>query len=265
MPRVSSKKTAKPTSKLESSVELSEDDTKRYFQGVDMDKFQKFVIQVAGRKFTNLSLLLNAFTHRSYVNEHRKAKFKNNERLEYLGDAVLELSVTEYLYDSYPGEPEGILTAWRSALVRTESIGAVADELKMDKYLRLSKGEKLNLERSRMQILANTFEAFVGALYLEFGFPVAKKFIEDYLLVKTAGMIETEGWKDPKSVLQEVAQSRFGVPPVYKMIKEVGPDHDKLFTLGAYIKGKIYGKGSGHSKQVAQQQAAQQALEELND
>lgn len=263
MPRISTKK-IKNTDEATGTPVLDEELTKRYFQGVDMEEYQSFVEKIIGKRFTNLSLLLNAFTHRSYVNEHRKAKFKNNERLEYLGDAVLELSVTEFLYEKYPQEPEGILTAWRSALVRTESIGAVADELKMDEYLRLSKGEKLNLERSRMQILANTFEAFVGALYLEYGFKTSKKFIEDYLLIRTSEMIKTEAWKDPKSVLQEVVQSKFGVPPVYKMIKEVGPDHDKLFTLGAYVKGKLYGKGSGHSKQIAQQQAAERALGELD-
>ena len=152
-----------------------------------MTEYNNFCLDVIGKKFENLRLLLNAFTHRSYVNEHRKSKFKNNERLEYLGDAVLELAVTEFLYAQYPEEPEGVLTAWRSALVRTESIGAVGGALQMDSILRLSKGEKLNLARSRLQILANTFEAFVGALYLEFGFETAKQFIAENLLSKTAG------------------------------------------------------------------------------
>lgn len=234
-----------------------------FFQGVDMTPYQTFSAEIISKEFSNLGLLLNAFTHRSYVNEHKKSKFKNNERLEFLGDAVLELAVTRYLYAEYPDEPEGVLTAWRSALVRTESIGAVADSLEMDRFLRLSKGEKLNLERSRLQILANTFEAFVGALYLEFGFDVAEKFIADNLLTKTSIMIETESWRDPKSILQELAQSRFGVPPVYRVLEESGPDHDKSFTLGAYIKGKIYGKGTGHSKQSAQQAAAGEALDKL--
>ncbi|HRV76046.1 MAG: ribonuclease III [Candidatus Nomurabacteria bacterium] len=234
-----------------------------FFQGVDMSDYQTFCKEIIKKEFSNLGLLLNAFTHRSYVNEHKKSKFKNNERLEFLGDAVLELAVTRYLYSKYPDEPEGVLTAWRSALVRTESIGAVADALEMDKLLRLSKGEKLNLERSRLQILANTFEAFVGALYLEFGFGTAEQFISDNLLTKTQTMIETESWRDPKSILQELAQSKFGVPPVYRVLDEYGPDHDKSFTLGAFIKGKIYGQGTGHSKQTAQQAAASKALEEL--
>lgn len=236
-----------------------------FFQGVDMTEYQAFCKSIVKKEFVNLGLLLNAFTHRSYVNEHKKSKFKNNERLEFLGDAVLELAVTRYLYSKYPDEAEGVLTAWRSALVRTESIGAVADALEMDKILRLSKGEKLNLERSRLQILANTFEAFTGALYLEFGFEAAEQFISENLLTKTQTMIETESWRDPKSILQELAQSKFGVPPVYRVLDESGPDHDKSFTLGAYIKGKIYGKGTGHSKQTAQQAAAGEAIEKLAD
>lgn len=236
-----------------------------YFMGIDMQTYQDFVNELSGKTFKDLGLLLNAFTHRSYVNEHKKAKFKNNERLEYLGDAVLELAVTEYLYQNYPDQPEGVLTAWRSALVRTESIGAVAIALKMDTLLRLSKGEKLNLERSRLQIMANTFEAFVGALYLEFGFEVARSFIEANLLTKVETMIETESWRDPKSILQELAQARFGVPPIYRVVEESGPDHDKLFTLAVKIKGKLYGTGTGHSKQTAQQAAAAEALEKLSD
>lgn len=242
---------------------VEEKSSKIFFQGVDMDEYQAFSKQLIGREFTNLGLLLNAFTHRSYVNEHKKSKFKNNERLEYLGDAVLELAVTEYLYRTFQDQPEGVLTAWRSALVRTESIGAVAGVLKMDTLLRLSKGEKLNLERSRLQILANTFEAFTGAIYLEFGFEVAREFISRNLLTKTETMIETESWRDPKSILQELAQAKFGVPPVYRVLEESGPDHDKLFTLGAYVKNKLYGQGTGHSKQTAQQKAAEEAIEKI--
>lgn len=236
-----------------------------YHLGIEMAPYQEFCKQLIGRPFANLSLLINAFTHRSYVNEHRKAKFKNNERLEYLGDAVLELAVTEYLYANYPDEPEGVLTAWRSALVRTESIGAVATALKMDTLLRLSKGEKLNLERSRLQIMANTFEAFVGALYLEFGFEVSRQFIADNLLTKVETMISTESWRDPKSILQELSQARFGVPPIYRVVEESGPDHDKLFTLSVKIKNQVYGTGTGHSKQTAQQAAASEALKSLQD
>jgi ribonuclease-3 len=260
MPRQS----LKPKSNDSSQGSLADKNSSgTFFQGVDMQPFQDFCKNIIAKEFTNLGLLLNAFTHRSYVNEHKKSKFKNNERLEFLGDAVLELAVTRYLYAKYPDEPEGVLTAWRSALVRTESIGAVADALEMDKLLRLSKGEKLNLERSRLQILANTFEAFTGAIYLEFGFEAAEEFISQNLLTKTQTMIETESWRDPKSILQELAQSKFGVPPVYRVLDESGPDHDKSFTLGAYIKGKIYGKGTGHSKQTAQQAAAAEAIEKI--
>jgi ribonuclease-3 len=135
----------------------------------------------------------------------------------------------------------------------------------MDVLLRLSKGEKLNLERSRLQIMANTFEAFVGALYLEFGFEVARDFIKLNLLSKTEMMIQTESWRDPKSILQELSQSRFGVPPVYRLVEESGPDHDKLFTLSVRIKNKVYGTGTGHSKQTAQQAAASEALKVLQE
>ncbi len=260
MPRQSLKPKQTP---LASQPAASESSKENFFQGVDMDSYQHFCQALIGQKFANLGLLLNAFTHRSYVNEHKKSNFKNNERLEYLGDAVLELAVTEFLYKTFPDQPEGVLTAWRSALVRTESIGAVAGTLKMDTMLRLSKGEKLNLERSRLQILANTFEAFTGALYLEFGFEVARKFISENLLTRVDSMIETESWRDPKSILQELAQAKFGVPPVYRVLEESGPDHDKLFTLGAYIKKRLYGQGSGHSKQMAQQKAAEEAIEKI--
>jgi ribonuclease-3 len=237
----------------------------RFLMGVDMQPYQDFCKSVTGKTFKNTGLLLNCFTHRSYVNEHKKGHFKNNERLEYLGDAVLELAVTEFLFKTYPDQPEGILTAWRSALVRTESIGAVAGTLKMDQLLRLSKGEKLNMERSKLQILANTFESFVGSLYLEFGFEVATEFITKYLLVRVDGMIDSESWRDPKSILQEKVQAKFSLPPVYRLIGETGPDHDKVFKLGVYINGQLYGQGSGHSKQVAQQKAAKKALAKLNE
>lgn len=266
MPRQSLK--PKPISSSDSADQILADEQKdlsNFFQGVDMQVYQDFSFQIVGKKFTNLGLLLNAFTHRSYVNEHKKSKFKNNERLEYLGDAVLELAVTEYLYRTFQDQPEGVLTAWRSALVRTESIGAVADSLKMDSMLRLSKGEKLNLERSRLQILANTFEAFTGALYLEFGFETARDFISKNLLTKTETMIQTESWRDPKSILQELAQAKFSVPPVYRVLEESGPDHDKVFTLGAYVRNKLYGKGTGHSKQTAQQKAAEEAIEKIGN
>lgn len=264
MPKQSLKPRSPSNSDSDQLDQVPNPEPKKFFEGIDMQPYNSFCLENLGRPFTNQKLLLNAFTHRSYINEHKKTKFKHNERLEYLGDAVLELSVTRFLFFNYPEEPEGVLTAWRSALVRTESIGAVAGSLKMDSILRLSKGEKLNLKRSRLQILANTFEAFVGAIYIEFGFDVADEFIKKYLLSKTDTMIQTESWRDPKSILQELAQSEFGVPPIYKVVEETGPDHDKTFTLSVNISGKEYGQGTGHSKQTAQQRAAAKALKKLD-
>ncbi len=259
MPKVSPKQqpTAKKT-ELDNTAR-----SKRFLMGVDMQPYQDFCLEVIGIKFKDLELLLNCFTHRSYVNEHRKAQFKNNERLEFLGDAVLELAVTEYLFTNHPDQPEGILTAWRSALVRTESIGEVATKLKMDELLRVSKGEKLDLARSKLQIMANTFEAFVGSIYLEFDFQTAVQFIQKYLLIRLNGIIDDQSWKDPKSVLQEQVQAQYSVAPVYKLISEEGPDHDKIFKIGVYVDGQKFGEGSGHSKQVAQQEAARQAITKL--
>jgi ribonuclease III len=234
-----------------------------FHAGVDMSPYQNFCLKHIYLPFQNLALLLNAFTHRSYVNEHKKSGFQNNERLEFLGDAVLELIVTRDLFIKYPGEAEGMLTAWRSALVKTESIGAVAQSLEMDKILRLSKGEKLALERSRTQVMANTYEAFLGAVYLEFGLDVATKYVQKTLLINLKKMVSDETWRDAKSVLQERVQSKTGYPPQYKTIKEEGPDHDKQFTLAVVVGGKVIATASGHSKQDAQQKAAAIALKHI--
>ncbi|HVI69601.1 MAG TPA: ribonuclease III, partial [Magnetospirillaceae bacterium] len=207
--------------------------------------------------------LVTALTHRSYMNEHKKSAKEHNERLEFLGDAVLELVVTEYLYLNY-SDPEGILTNWRAALVRTESIGAAGAKLDLGQLMRLSRGEKHGSERARDQILANAFEAVTGAIYLDKGYDVAKEFIHKNILSTFDEILSSGSWRDPKSRLQEVAQSVDGQTPVYKVIEEVGPDHDKIFTLGVYITGKLKGKGSGPSKQVAQQEAAKAALESYN-
>lgn len=223
-------------------------------------KYQAFAIATLGFAFDNPELLVTAFTHRSYVNEHKKSAKEHNERLEFLGDAVLELVVTQYLYATYD-EPEGILTNWRAALVRTESISAAADRMGYVDMLRLSRGEKQGSERARHQILANTFEAVVGAVYLDKGYDVAKELISTHILSTLDEILSSGSWRDPKSRLQEVAQSVDGHTPIYRVMTEDGPDHDKTFTLGVYVGAKLLGQGSGPSKQIAQQAAAQSALE----
>lgn len=226
---------------------------------MDYSAYQEFAKQKLGVEFKNIDLLVTAFTHRSYVNEHKKTVKHHNERLEFLGDAVLELVSTEYLYGNFT-EPEGILTNWRSALVRTESIGAAAARCGFEPLLRLSRGEKRGTDRAREQILANSFEAVIGALYLDQGYDEAKRFITDNLLVTFKEILATGSWMDPKSHLQEVVQSSEGFTPVYKVLAEVGPDHDKLFTVGVFVDGKLKGQGSGPSKQAGQQKAAEDAL-----
>lgn len=227
---------------------------------VDTVPYQEFSREKLGFEFENISLLIDAFTHRSYMNEHKKSANVHNERLEFLGDAVLELVVTDHLYREYD-EPEGILTSWRSALVRTESIGEAGAALGYEPLLRLSRGEKRGSDRARQQILANAFEALIGAIYLEKGYDVAAEFIAKNILSKLGGILETESWRDPKSHLQEVSQSVDGMTPQYRVIEEVGPDHEKIFTLGVYVGNELMGTGTGHSKQIAQQQAATAALQ----
>ncbi len=229
---------------------------------MDISSYQSFAEERLKVVFNDLQLLVTAFTHRSYLNEHKKTVQEHNERLEFLGDAVLELVVTEYLYANY-SEPEGILTNWRSALVRTESISAAASRMGFEPLLRLSRGEKRGTERARAQILANCFESVIGALYLDQGYEAAKKLIEEAILSTFADILASGSWLDPKSRLQEVAQSQLGFTPVYKVIEEVGPDHDKIFTIAVYVEDKVYGKGKGPSKQAAQQAAAQKALDKL--
>ncbi|MDQ3158690.1 MAG: ribonuclease III [bacterium] len=227
---------------------------------MDTKKYVDFAEDKLGTTFDNLDLLITAFTHRSYLNEHKKSTKEHNERLEFLGDAVLELVVTEYLYTNY-SEPEGILTNWRSSLVRTESISDAAKKHEFEGMLRLSRGEKRGTDRARAQILANTYESVVGAIYLDKGYEGAKKFIAKSLLTTFETILKEGSWIDAKSQLQEVAQSEENSTPNYKVLSEEGPDHEKLFTVGVYILGKLRGKGNGHSKQQAQQGAAEQALE----
>ena len=226
---------------------------------MDTGLYQQLANAKLGGEFNNLDLLITALTHRSYVNEHRKTVFEHNERLEFLGDAVLELVVTEFLYGNY-SEPEGILTNWRSSLVRTESIGAAADRLGFEPLLRLSRGEKRGTDRARAQILANSFEAVTGALYLDKGYDAAKEFITDNILSTFDEILKTGSWMDPKSHLQEVVQSQGGGTPQYKVLSEEGPDHDKTFQVGVYVDSELKGQGSGPSKQAAQVAAAAAAL-----
>jgi len=225
----------------------------------DYSQYQLFAKDKLGVVFNDIDLLLTAFTHRSYVNEHRKTAKEHNERLEFLGDAVLELIVTEYLYNNF-SEPEGILTNWRSALVRTESISSVAANNDFEPLLRLSRGERRGTDRARAQILANCFEAVLGALYLDQGYDAAKNFVEKSLLSTFKDILKSGSWMDPKSSLQELVQSKEGVTPVYKVIDEVGPDHDKIFTVGVFVNNELRGRGEGPSKQIGQQQAAEAAL-----
>lgn len=227
--------------------------------GIQKTPYVDFAKEVLGTEFNNIDLLITAFTHRSYVNEHRKSVKDHNERLEFLGDAVLELVVTEFLYSNHD-EPEGILTNWRSALVRTESIGRAAERGNFELLLRLSRGEKRGTARARAQILANSYEAVVGALYLDQGYEAAKKYIEKSLIVTFEEILKTGSWVDPKSQLQEVAQSQDNITPVYRVVEETGPDHDKIFTVGVFVGDKMLGKGVGPNKQAGQQKAAEQAL-----
>jgi ribonuclease-3 len=226
---------------------------------MDTTPYQDFATRFLGGAFHNLQLLITALTHRSYLNEHKKSVSEHNERLEFLGDAVLELVVTEYLYTTY-SEPEGVLTNWRSSLVRTESIGAAAARLGVEPLLRLSRGEKRGTERARAQILANSFEAIVGALYLERGYEACKVFITENILSTFETILASGSWMDPKSRLQEVVQGQVGATPSYRVMSEEGPDHEKTFTVGVYVEDKLVGTGNGPSKQAAQVAAAATAL-----
>ena len=227
--------------------------------GLPIGPYVAFAKEKLGFEYNDIQLLITALTHRSYVNEHKKSVSEHNERLEFLGDAVLELVVTDYLYRNF-SEPEGVLTSWRAALVRTESIGDAGQKLGYEHLVRMSKGEKQGSERARLQILANAFEATIGSIYLDQGYDKASDFIHSHILSKLDTILSEGTWRDPKSHLQEVSQRIDGATPVYRVMDELGPDHDKVFTLGAYVNGTLMGKGIGPSKQSAQQEAARAAL-----
>lgn len=218
------------------------------------------IAEKIGVTFNNLSLLKQAFTHRSYLNENRSSNLQHNERLEFLGDAVMELATTDYLYKSFPNKTEGDLTSLRAALVNTQTISDVASELGFNEYLLLSRGEAKDKGRARQYILANTFESVIGAIFLDQGYEVAKKFIYQYLMSRLEKILEQGTWIDAKSKLQEVVQEKLGVTPTYKTIKEEGPDHDKKFTVALYYQDKEIGVGEGKSKQEAEQDVARRTL-----
>ncbi len=210
--------------------------------------------------FNDKALLKQAFVHRSYLNENKEFPLGHNERLEFLGDAVLELVITDYLYGKYPEKNEGELTALRSALVNANTLHAVGSQLGINDFLLLSRGEAKDTGRARQYILANTMESIIGAVYLDRGYDIAKKFIYDFITPHLDKVIEDESWIDAKSLFQEKAQEHTGITPLYKTIKEVGPDHDKHFTVGVYLKNDLIAQGEGDSKQDAEQKAARNGL-----
>jgi len=219
---------------------------------------------ILGVQFKTPDLLIEALTHRSYLNENRAARESHNERLEFLGDAVLELAVTDFLYKKFPAKPEGELTAYRAALVNTVSLAESAALLGVGDYLLLSKGEARDTGRARDVILADAFEAIIGALYLDQGYAVAEAFIARTLYGKIDNVIEKRSYQDAKSRFQEAAQDKRGVTPAYQTLAEVGPDHEKTFTVGVFLGEQEAARGEGRSKQEAEQAAAQAALDKFN-
>ncbi|MEK7461667.1 MAG: ribonuclease III [Patescibacteria group bacterium] len=227
---------------------------------MDFEKFEK----QAGVTFKDRGLLKQAFTHRSYINENRGLALEHNERLEFLGDAVLELAITGYLYERLKHSDEGELTALRSALVNADTCSRVAQMLGANEFLLLSKGEAKDIGRARQYILANTLEAIIGAIYLDQGYDIAKQFILNHIAPLTEEVLASGNWIDAKSRFQEKAQEYLGVTPIYKTILESGPDHDKHFVVSVFVGEEVYGRGEGQSKQDAEQEAARQALETKN-
>jgi ribonuclease-3 len=222
----------------------------------DFSSFEKNI----GITFKDKNLLKQAFTHRSYLNEHKDSELVHNERLEFLGDAVLELIVTEHLYEKYPDSNEGELTSFRSALVNAVTMSDAASKIGMNDYLLLSKGEAKDTGRARQIILANTIEALIGAIFLDQGYEMAKYFISRYIFNLIEKIVEEKTWLDAKSKFQEQAQENESVTPAYKTLKEEGPDHDKQFTVGVFLGKEKIAEGTGKSKQEAEQEAAKNAL-----
>lgn len=212
-------------------------------------------------KFKKKDMLVQAFCHRSYLNENPDFHLENNERLEFLGDAVLELVVTEYLFQKYPKKSEGELTNWRASLVNAKILAEIAGDLDFNSFLLLSKGEAKEMGKARQYILANTIEAFIGAAYLDRGYKICKDFIERFLIVKLSYIIKAGLFKDAKSCFQEEAQEKKGITPTYKVLRERGPDHAKHFIIGVFLDKTLIAEGEGFSKQEAEEAAAKKALE----
>lgn len=213
-----------------------------------------------GVEFNNISFLKQAVTHRSFLNENRSYELDHNERLEFLGDAVLELIVTEYLYKKFKN-PEGELTSWRSALVNGEMLAKVAQGLGVEKFLLMSRGEAKDVGRARQYLLANALEAIIGAIYLDQGYDSAKKFVLERVVVNLKEILEKKLYLDPKSYFQERAQESEKLTPSYRVLKEWGPDHDKQFVVGIFLGADLVAEGEGNSKQEAQREAARIGLE----
>lgn len=219
------------------------------------------VESLLGVTFDDKTILTSAITHRSYLNEHREASWEHNERLEFLGDAVLELVITDFLFNKYPEKPEGELTAVRAALVNTISLAESSEKLGINDYLLMSKGEAKDTGRARQYILANAFEACIGAIYRDKDYDAAKQFIADHLFDKTERIVEKRLWQDPKSRFQEVAQEKVSTTPTYQLLSQDGPDHDRVFTIGVFLRKEKIAEGKGRSKQEAERSAAEAAIE----
>ena len=224
----------------------------------DLSTFEEKI----GLKFKNKNLLRQVFVHRSYLNENIGFDLDHNERLEFLGDAILEFLITEYLYKNYPN-PEGELTSWRSALVKGKTLSDLAQSLSMNEYLLLSRGEAHSSGKARELILANAYEALIGALYLDQGLEVTRNFVEKQFIILLPNILSKGLHRDPKSLLQEIFQAQEKITPVYKVMKESGPDHAKKFTIGVFAENRLLAEGEGLSKQAAQRDSAQKALKKL--
>lgn len=234
-----------------------------YMKNIKMKKINKLENNL-GIVFKNKEHLINALTHRSYLNEHRDIKV-HNERLEFLGDAVLELIVSDYLFNKFPDRPEGDLTSFRSALVKTESLADTAKKLGVGESLLLSKGEEDTGGRTKDYLLANTFEAIIGAIYIDLGYEKCRDFVYNHLIPKLDDIIKSRSDIDNKTKIQEIAQAKYKATPIYEVIHEEGPDHDKKFTVVVKIKNEIIGEGIGKSKQRAQEEAALKGLEYIQN
>lgn len=242
-------------------IQMLNNNNRNIFETSDLISIQETI----GIKFKNIKYLETALTHRSFLNEAVFDDIENNERFEFLGDAVLELIITEYLFNTYKERPEGELTSFRAATVKTESLAETASELNLGKFIKLSRGEEMTGGRSKPYLLANTYEAVLGAIYTDQGYEIAKKFVLSTLVPKIQNIIKFRLDIDNKSKLQILAQELFEYTPKYELLSEEGPDHNKIFTMQIIIKGEVYGQGRGKSKQEAEQNAAAQAIQKINE